>query len=58
MVKSLYESHETVCRTARKVMPKTDEVHDEATADMVTERLRFHEKTSWMLRSLVNDNEN
>lgn len=53
MIKQLVEGHETVVRTARSLMPIADEAHDEATADLVTQRLQLHEKTAWMLRSLL-----
>jgi starvation-inducible DNA-binding protein len=53
MVKQLVEAHETVVRTARSLMVTADETHDESTADLVTQRLQLHEKTAWMLRSLL-----
>lgn len=53
MLKQLVEAHETVVRTARSLMVTADETHDEATADLVTQRLQLHEKTAWMLRSLL-----
>jgi len=53
MVKQLVADHETLVRTARSVFPKVDEVNDEPTADLLTERMRTHEKTAWMLRSMV-----
>lgn len=53
MVKQLVEGHETVVKTARNAFPAADEAHDEATADLLTQRLQVHEKTAWMLRSLL-----
>ena len=53
MVRDLVTAHEAVCRTARAILPATEEGHDEATADLITQRLDIHEKTAWMLRSLV-----
>src|SRR5690606_16938338 len=53
MIKQLVEGHETVVRTARSLMPIADQAHDESTADLVTQRLQLHEKTAWMLRSLL-----
>jgi starvation-inducible DNA-binding protein len=55
MVRLLVEGHETVVRTARKVLSQAEEAHDQATADVATERLQVHEKTAWMLRSLLED---
>jgi starvation-inducible DNA-binding protein len=53
MVKLLLEGHEAVVRTARSVFPIVDEVHDEPSADLLTQRMQTHEKTAWMLRSLL-----
>lgn len=53
MVRLLVEGHEAVIRTARKVVTLAEEVHDQATADLGTQRLQLHEKTAWMLRSLL-----
>ncbi|HEY8353968.1 MAG TPA: Dps family protein [Methylophilaceae bacterium] len=53
MVKELVEGHEAVCRTARSLFPLADKAGDEATADLLTQRLQIHEKTAWMLRSLL-----
>jgi starvation-inducible DNA-binding protein len=55
MVRLLVADHETVVRTARKVLSQAEEAHDQATADVATERLQVHEKTAWMLRSLLED---
>lgn len=53
MVADLVKAHETVCRTAREVLPKAEDARDEATVDLLTQRLDLHEKTAWMLRSLL-----
>jgi starvation-inducible DNA-binding protein len=53
MVANLVKGHETVVRTARQVFEIADEVNDQSTADVVTQRLQIHEKTAWMLRSLL-----
>lgn len=53
MIKALVEGHEAVCPTARTVFPTADTAVDEATKDLLTQRLQLHEKTSWMLRSLL-----
>lgn len=51
MVKKLQEANEAVIRTARKALPACEEAGDEATLDLVTERIRTHSKVAWMLRS-------
>lgn len=53
MIKLLIDGHETVIRTARGVAKLAEEVGDQATADLATQRLQLHEKTAWMLRSLL-----
>ena len=53
MIAALVSGHEAVCRTARSVFPAAEKASDEATADLLTQRLQLHEKTAWMLRSLL-----
>jgi starvation-inducible DNA-binding protein len=53
MITELVAGHEAVCRTARSVFPSADAASDEATADLLTQRLQPHEKTAWMLRSML-----
>ena len=53
MIAELVAGHEAVCRTARSVFPAAEKASDEATADLLTQRLQIHEKTAWMLRSLL-----
>ena len=53
MISNLVAGQEAVTRTARSVFPTVEAAHDEATADLLTQRLQVHEKTAWMLRSLL-----
>jgi starvation-inducible DNA-binding protein len=53
MVRRLVRDHETVVRTARKLFVVADRAADESTADLLTQRLQIHEKTAWMLRSML-----
>jgi starvation-inducible DNA-binding protein len=55
MVRILVEGHEAVARTARSVFPVAAKADDQPTADLLTRRLDIHEKTAWMLRSLLED---
>jgi len=55
MIANLVEANETVVRTARKVLGDADKAGDQATADLATQRLQVHEKTAWMLRSLLEE---
>jgi starvation-inducible DNA-binding protein len=51
MVKRLAKSNEQVIRTVREALKPANEAEDEATIDLLTERLTVHSKTAWMLRS-------
>lgn len=53
MIRQLVEGNEAVVKTARSMFPTADDVGDEATTDLLTERMQIHEKTAWMLRSLL-----
>jgi len=53
MLRRAVEGHESVVRTARELFPAAGEVSDEATADLLTQRIQLHEKTAWMLRSML-----
>jgi starvation-inducible DNA-binding protein len=53
MVRLLVEGNEAVARTARSIFPVVDKAEDEATADLLTQRMQVHEKNAWMLRSLL-----
>jgi starvation-inducible DNA-binding protein len=53
MIRALVAGQETVIRTARSIFPAVDKANDEATADLLTQRMQLHEKTAWMLRSLL-----
>lgn len=53
MIRLLVEGQETVVRTARALFPLVEKAGDEATADLLTQRIQLHEKTAWMLRSLL-----
>ena len=53
MVKHLVNAQEATARTARNLFPVADKANDQPTADLLTQRLEVHEKTAWMLRSLL-----
>ncbi|MBK8870261.1 MAG: DNA starvation/stationary phase protection protein [Elusimicrobia bacterium] len=53
MIRQLLEGHEIVIQTARRVFPAAERAGDQATMDLLTQRLQLHEKTAWMLRSLL-----
>jgi starvation-inducible DNA-binding protein len=53
MIQILVQGHETVARTARQVFLTAEESNDQPTCDLLTQRMQLHEKTAWMLRSLL-----
>lgn len=53
MVRHLVQAQETVARTARGLFPVVEAANDQPTADLLTQRLQVHEKTAWMLRSVL-----
>ncbi len=55
MVANLVKGHEAVVRVARGVFEIADKAGDQPTADVATQRLQIHEKTAWMLRSLLDE---
>lgn len=53
MVEQLVAGHEAVVRTCRSVLGQAQEAEDESTASLIGDRMSVHEKTAWMLRSLL-----
>ena len=53
MIKRLVEGHETTARTARQAFQVAEGANDQPTCDLLTQRMQIHEKTAWMLRSLL-----
>jgi starvation-inducible DNA-binding protein len=53
MIRHLLAGHEAVIRTARQAFPSAERAQDQVTMDLLTQRLQVHEKTAWMLRSLL-----
>ncbi|MGE0383282.1 MAG: Dps family protein [Gammaproteobacteria bacterium] len=55
MVRNLVTAQEATARTARELFPTVSAANDQPTADLLTQRMEVHEKTAWMLRSLLED---
>jgi starvation-inducible DNA-binding protein len=53
MIRRLVEGHETVARTAREIFKLAEGASDQPSCDLLTQRMQVHEKTAWMLRSLL-----
>lgn len=53
MVRRLVTGQEAVARTARSIFEVVNRADDQPTADLLTQRMQVHEKTAWMLRSML-----
>ena len=53
MVRYLVNAQEATAKTARNLFPIVNKANDQPTADLLTQRIDVHEKTAWMLRSLL-----
>jgi starvation-inducible DNA-binding protein len=53
MVRHLVMAQEATARTERNLYPLVDKANDQPTADLLTQRIEIHEKTAWMLRSIL-----
>ena len=53
MIRLLVVAQEGTARTARQLLPLVSKANDQPTSDLLTQRLQVHEKTAWMLRSLL-----
>ena len=55
MVRHLVAAQEATARTARRLFAVVNKANDQPSADLLTQRLDIHEKTAWMLRSLLEE---
>ncbi len=55
MIHQLVDGQEAVVRTARSILPTVESAGDEVTAGLLADRMEIHEKTAWMLRSLLEE---
>ena len=55
MIRHLVKAQEATAKTARKLFSAVDAANDQPTADVLTQRIDVHEKTAWMLRSLLEE---
>jgi starvation-inducible DNA-binding protein len=53
MIEEAIQGHEAVIKTARAIFEAAEKAKDQTTMDLLTQRLEIHEKTAWMLRSLL-----
>lgn len=51
MIQKLLKDHETLAQHANMIFVKAEKAQDQATMDLLIDRMRAHEKTAWMLRS-------
>lgn len=53
MIRQLVAGQEAVVRTARESLPAAEAANDQPTLDLLTQRMQVHEKTAWMMRSML-----
>lgn len=53
MIRQLVAGQEAVVRTAREIFPTVEAANDEATSNLLADRMEIHEKNAWMLRSML-----
>ena len=53
MIVALQSGHEQVVKSARAVLKTAQDADDESSAALISDRMRIHEKTAWMLRSML-----
>ncbi len=53
MVTLLTKGHEQIVKTCRAALVVAQEADDESSAALISDRMRVHEKTAWMLRALA-----
>ena len=53
MIEEAIQGHEAVIKTTRSIFEAAEKAKDQTTMDVLTQRLDIHEKTAWMLRSLL-----
>ena len=53
MMKCLLDGHRVLIKQSKKLQKVANDCNDEATVDLAVRRILFHEKTAWMLRSLL-----
>lgn len=55
MIRELAEGQQTLIHTARELFPIAEDANDQATCELLTQRLQIHEKNTWILRSLLEE---
>ncbi|GGF83627.1 Dps family protein [Alteromonas lipolytica] len=53
MIRLLTTGHEQIVRTCRSALARAQQGDDESSAALISDRMRQHEKTAWMLRAML-----
>ncbi len=53
MIAILTKSHEQVVKTCREALKLAQDADDESSVSLISDRMVLHEKTAWMLRSMI-----
>ena len=55
MIRRLVQGNEAVAATARELLPLVEQAGDQPTTDLLSARMDIHEKSAWMLRSMLGE---
>lgn len=55
MIRALVRGNEAVAATARELLPLVEKAGDQPTTDLLSARMDIHEKSAWMLRSMLGE---
>ena len=55
MIRILVKGNEAVAATARELLPLVEKAGDQPTTDLLSARMDIHEKSAWMLRSMLGE---
>lgn len=53
MIEDLLNDHKKLCENLEKAIKICEDENDYTSTDMLTEHLAFHQKASWMLKSII-----
>lgn len=53
MITQLVGDNEIMSRLARELLPEIEDTEDQVTVDLLSDRMKVHEKNAWMLRSFL-----
>lgn len=55
MIEDLFNDHKNMCDSLEKFIQISEEKNDYTSIDMLTDHLFYHQKTCWVLKSIISD---